>query len=153
MYSVLNRNTLGIILLASSLTLNAGFVYWLASETAAERAVRIRAELDTIYFESGSENAKQTLMQALANEPYALNINWLPVLRKTRLTRSEKLAYYERILAGTLDREEIYLDIAEILNTAPDKFHQNVKPGFLNTLHSIPGIDIKLLEKYQLLSK
>lgn len=152
-YRVLNKNSLGIIFLAGSLTLNAGFVYWLTSETDAERAVRIRTELDAIYFESGSENATRMLMQALAKEPYALNFNWLPVLRKTRMPRSEKIAYYQRVLAGTVDREEIYMDIAELLKAAPNEFHQNVKPGFLNSLYSIPGIDNRLLDKYQLLSK
>jgi hypothetical protein len=152
-YRALKINALGVVSLAASLSLNAGFVYWLVSETAAERAIRIHIEYDTHAIENGFESAKQMVDQALAKEPRGLNLNWLPILLKARTTRNEELGYYERILVGAPDREATYHAIAELLKTAPEAFLQKMKPSFLQSLFSIPGIHVELLEKYHLLAE
>ena len=114
MYRALNNKSLGVVFLATSLSLNAGFAYWLVSETSTERAIRTHLEYDFLFVENGFESAKKMVNQALANEPNALNLNWLPLLLKARVTRNEELGYYARILAGAPDREATYYAIAEL---------------------------------------
>ena len=50
------------------------------------------------------------------------------------------------------NREATYLAIANLVDFAPNTFHDEVKPRYFKALAAIPGVRLDLLEKYALVS-
>ena len=79
-----------------------------------------------------------------------MNPIWTPLVR-AQGNGYVQLQYYVRILAGDPDRRATYEEIANLIETAPDAFHAEVKPIYLADIASVPGVRKDLLEKYGLL--
>lgn len=142
----------GNFLLISSVCLTAGLSYWLVSESDDERLHYVFVKHDLLVVQGKRQEANKLLESVLSEEGEgSLDPLWLPLVRASG-NGYVQLGYLIRVLAGDPNREKTYKEISNLIEFAPQSFHDGVKPRFLSDVNAIPGVRVEYLNKYELLA-
>ena len=145
---------LGRYLLAIAFLAAIGFGSWLIVESDSEEMTRYRVELEEYILDGKREEAKAFLDEKLSSEGDGpLSLRWLPLIISSQSNGFEILGYYVRILAGSPGREATYEEISNLVEAAPQAFHDEMKPYYLADLKSVPNVRVDYLEKYGLVNE
>jgi hypothetical protein len=147
-----NGICLSYLLLGCSIFICSGFAYWLYIESDIEKIRNYRFESNRLIDHDQLDEYKkfhtETLESIFDDE---IDQIWWYVIREAE-NGFVKLQLYSRLLAGNPDREDIYKEIAALLDIAPEEFSNEDRTKYLNSLKEIKGIRNVLLEKYSLLA-
>lgn len=141
-------NYLPSLVLAGSITLGFCFSYWLLTDSEYDRISRVSAKVEQLLLQGKREEGQQLIIKEIGSGDL-LDPAWSRLA--SQLDRYLLLEVYERIVSAEPSRERTYKDIADLIETAPDSFHEEVKTRYFSALKSIPKVSLDYLEKYGLL--
>ena len=145
------RICISYLLLAFSIIICSGFVFWLYRDTDLEKYIDFISESRRLmFYEQYEDDVK--LRSEIMDEIYddEINIIWLPFVQDLPVGYA-KLELYLGLLVDNPDHEIIYKDIAGLIDSAPEGFLQKDKTRYLKELTAIEGIHHVLLKRYDLL--
>lgn len=141
---------MGEYVLFSMLGLGATFNFWLFQESDDERLHRVFIEHDKLVLQGKRKQAHQVLVSAITEETDGpLDPIWLPLVRATGNGYAQ-LSYLIRVIEAAPEREMTYKEIANLIEVAPQSFHDEVKQRYLNDLNEVAAVRKDYLEKYGL---
>ena len=139
------------ILLGASITLATTFSLWIYSDSNIERVNDIIQNYDELYYSGKTEQATALLngaIESTQNSP--LGAEWIAAVQRVE-NGYEQLQLYLRLVAATPNREATYIEIAELLNSAPESFKSEQRDNYLIALSRIEGVNENFLTKHGLL--
>lgn len=138
-------------ILTCSIALCSGFAYWLSMDSDIEKARDYSEEYHKLLLHQQYDEAKEFRSETLIsifNEK--IDNLWWHVIYGTD-DGYAKLQLYARFLAGNPRHEEVYKEIARLLEIAQEEFSVEEKTKYLMRLNAIPDVHAILLERYNLL--
>lgn len=143
---------LSYLLLACSIVISAGFVYWLYNDTDMEKFLHFTSETKRLTFNEQYEEVLKLRSEVL-NDIYSdeIDIIWLPFVQDLPEGYT-KFEMYLGLLGGDPEREASYAEIAAVIDSFSEEFPTEDKIRYLTALKAIKGVDNDLLEKYDLLN-
>jgi len=150
---MLNKDGLCVsyLILACSIFICSGFAYWLYLDSDIMKLRDYRFKHDTLLlyerFDDDKKLRSETLVSIFDDE---IDEIWWNVIYSAD-DGYVKLRLYSRLLAGNPDREAIYQEIADTMDSATEEFSIKERARYLTALKEIKGVHNVLLEKYGLL--
>ena len=147
-----NRQLLGSVLFFSvALSVALLFILWLVVDGDDERIHDAYKEHEHLMALGKTAEAYVLFLDALKAEGEGpLDPIWIPFIR-VHGNGYERLTYFIRVLESRPSQEDIYEEIAKVIELAPRSFHLEVKERYLRDVRAIDGINVGYLEKYGLL--
>ena len=143
---------LGDLMLVCSIIISSGFTYWLYKDTDMEKFLNFKKQSWRLIFHEQYEEELK-LRSKILNDIYSDEIDpiWIPFVQDLPNGYS-KLEMYIGLLAGDVEREASYAEIADAIDTFPEGLHINDKYSYLKTLEEIKDVRQDFLAKYKLLN-
>jgi len=140
------------LFLAFSIVVSSGFAYWLYKDTDMEKFLNFTKQSWRLIFHEQYEE-ELVLRSKVLNDIYSDEIDpiWIPFVQDLPNGYS-KLEMYIGLLAGDVEREASYAEIAAAIDSFPEGLHIENKYSYLKTLEEIIDVRHDFLKKYNLLN-
>lgn len=139
------------LILICSIFICSGFAYWLYLDSDIVKLRNYQFKHNTLLlyerFDDDKKFRSETLVSIFDDE---IDEIWWNVIYSAN-DGYVKLRLYSRLLAGNTDREAIYKEIADTMDSANEEFSIKERTRYLIALKEIKGVHDDLLEKYGLL--
>ncbi len=139
------------VFLLISIILFLLYSFWLFKNTEEEHIQEVINQYNELYSTGKKDDAKKLLSEIseFQDKEKPLNIKWLPLVLKIR-NGYQRLALYKKILEHSPDKEIVYQLISNFMKKSPSDATKSIKKRYYSDLLNIKGIDIELLNKYEL---